>query len=120
MGIRLSLATINVADIERSIAFYRYVLGLEVSERFDAGPLKIAMMGGREEARVELIEAPEMPEGPIGRGVRIGLVLDDISPIRAALGDALEEMDVPNPMFNFFETEDPDGYRIELMEVARQ
>lgn len=120
MGIKLSLATINVKDIERSIEFYRDALGLEVSEQFEMEGMKMAMLGDAEQARVELVQAAELPDGPLGVGTRIGFVTDDIAPIREALGDALIALDVPNPMFNFFAATDPDGYAIELMETAGQ
>ena len=37
--------TIQVADLDRSLAFYHDLLGLPVAERFQAGPNEIAMLG---------------------------------------------------------------------------
>ena len=51
-------------------------------------------------------------------GVRIGFVVDDVAPLEATLGHSLVALEVPNPDYNFFMTRDPDGYAIEIMEIA--
>ena len=119
MEVKFSLTTLFVKDIERSVAFYNKVLGLPISERFEFPPMKFAMLGDDDGTRIELIESEDMfPDGELGLGVRIGFVVDDIAPLEATLGHALNALEVPNPDYNFFMTRDPDGYAIEIMEIA--
>ncbi len=49
---------INVADLERSVAFYRDVLGLEVGRREDDRRVAFLWIGGRNRAMLGLWEKP--------------------------------------------------------------
>jgi lactoylglutathione lyase len=49
---------INVRDLERSIAFYRDVMGLELGTRDEARRIGFMWMGGRGEAMLGLWEKP--------------------------------------------------------------
>lgn len=116
MTTKLSLATINVADMQASLAFYRDVLGLPVSEQFEMEGMKIAMMGERDQARIELVELAQMPQGQLGVGCRYGFVTDDVQPILQRLNGDYIHPESPNPMFEFYYVNDPDGYLIEIMQ----
>ena len=49
---------INVSDLDRSIAFYRDVLGLELARREEARRVAFLWLGGRGEAMLGLWEKP--------------------------------------------------------------
>ncbi len=121
MKIKFSLATIKVEDIDASIEFYNGVLGLPISENFDMGGIKIAMLGEDAGTRIELIqtnddESGDDSEAQLGLGTRYGFVVDDVEPILEKVGEgAYTHPESPNPDFEFYYTHDPDGYLIEIM-----
>ena len=115
---------VYVADLERSIAFYREAFGLEVAERLTLGDERIAFLhvGAH---RLELIALP-------GSAARAAGVVDHVAfvvpaPLEALL-DALrgsgvrllDETPIPIPALNarIAFCLGPDGERIELFEQA--
>ena len=110
--------TITVANLDESIAFYRDIVGLDLAQRFSAGPHgEIAFMGNGE-TQVELIQDGNAPD--IGGGVSFGFTVDSVDKKMAFL----EEKGVaitggpfsPNPHVRFFYVKDPNGLNIQLVE----
>lgn len=109
--------SINVADVERSTAFYVDVLGMEPLPRPDFGfaGAWLGFGGGRQ---VHLIEAA-VPED---RGQHFAFQVDDIDAAVAALRASGTDVRGPVPVGDtsarqaFFH--DPDGNRLELNEPA--
>lgn len=106
--------SLNVADAERSLVFYRDVLGMTVLPRPDfafAG----AWLDAGDGRQVHLIEAPNVPQDV---GQHVAFRVDDldatIAHLRAAgcvIGDATPVGDTGiRQAFAF----DPDGNRVEL------
>jgi lactoylglutathione lyase len=114
---------VHVASLERSIAFYEAVFGLQLAARLTLGSEQLAFLEAGN-ARVELIA-----DGGAGRetGVVDHLAfevetLDDWVPrLRAHAVDLLDTAPVDVPMLGarFLFCLGPDGERIELFEPAR-
>lgn len=111
--------TLHVADFEKSLAFYRELIGLPVASRVSYGPVSIAMLGPEEAPKIELIHE----EGALcgqGQGVTIGFETDSLARATALLeehGFPLKAGPVsPNPHIRFSFFSDPDGYEVQLVE----
>jgi lactoylglutathione lyase len=118
---------IRVGDLERSIAFYRDVLGMQLISRKDYpdGKFTLAFLGyGKNPEHAEIELTHNWGVSSYERGTAYGHVaigVDDIRAvcdrIRAAGGKITRE---PGPMKHGTTViaflEDPDGYKIELIE----
>lgn len=124
---RILHTMIRVGDLERSLDFYTRVLGMQLLRKKDypEGRFTLAFVGyGPEETHpaIELTWNWDTPSYELGNGFgHIALGVDDIyatcERIRQAGGKIVRE---PGPM-KYGTTviafvEDPDGYRIELIE----
>ena len=124
---RILHTMLRVGDLDRSIAFYRDVLGMDLISRKDYpdGKFTLAFLGfGRnpEQAEIELTFNWGVERYEIGTGYgHIALGVDDIhgvcDRIRKAGGNITRE---PGPMKHgttvIAFVQDPDGYKIELIE----
>lgn len=138
-------AGVTVADLDRALAFYRDVLGLEVfvvAERTDTSigeivgypgaRIKLAFCGvPGDSARVELLEYLE-PRGPTGGGDsfrpgtgHICFRVSDIDAMYARISAAgyaprstapVSITQGPNAGNRAFYVRDPDGYSIEIVQ----
>jgi lactoylglutathione lyase len=117
---------IRVLDLERSIAFYRTALGLDVADRCDFDSFTLVYLRNQEaDFEVELTFNKGRAE-PYGLGDGYGHVafcVDDLD----AEHERLSEAGVgPQPikefhrdgglMARFFFIQDPDGYKIEILQ----
>ncbi|TMF02395.1 MAG: VOC family protein, partial [Chloroflexi bacterium] len=114
-------AGVVVANLERSIAFYGDVFGLEVAERLDVGGERLAFLQVGA-ARLELIESA--PQAPRRTGLvdHVALEVRDLGGLLRHLeqrGVTLvdrEPIDVPDLNARILFCLGPDGERIELFE----
>ena len=114
-------AGVVVANLERSIAFYGDVFGLEVAERLDFGGERLAFLQVGP-ARLELIESA--PQAPRRTGVvdHVALEVRDLGGLLRHLeqrGVTLvdrEPIDVPGLNARILFCLGPDGERLELFE----
>jgi catechol 2,3-dioxygenase len=116
---RLGRVWLQIADLERSLAFYQHVLGLQVVQR-DAGRAALSAQG---DARV-LVELEERRGAlPAGRRAQLGLFhFAILLPDRASLGRFARHMGqsgVPlgasdHLVSEAFYLQDPDGLGIEV------
>jgi len=115
---RLGRVVLQVAVLERSVEFYRTVLGLEVCSRTDGGA-ELGVAG--EEPLIELRERPGV--SPLPRSGRIGLFhFAILLPDRSSLGrfvSHLAEQGIPSGSSDHRVSEavylhDPDGLGIEV------
>ena len=122
-------AHLTVSDLERSIAFYTEILGMRLLRRKDypGGRFTLAFVGYGEESDSTVLELThnwDTSSYDIGSGYgHIALGVDDIvgvcNQIRAKGGNVVRE---PGPMKNgttvIAFVEDPDGYKVELIEMS--
>ncbi|HHM06299.1 MAG TPA: lactoylglutathione lyase [Gammaproteobacteria bacterium] len=127
---RLLHTMIRVGDLDRSIRFYTEVLGMKLLRRKDypEGSFTLAFVGYGDEARHTVIELTynwDVEHYELGNGFgHIAIGVDDIHAtcegIKARGGQVVRE---PGPMKHgttvIAFVEDPDGYRLELIEEGR-
>ena len=126
---RILHTMLRVGDLDRSIAFYRDVLGMQLFSRKDypEGKFTLAFLGyarNPEQAEIELTHNWETKSYELGNAYgHVALGVDDIhgacAKIRAAGGTITRE---PGPMKHgttvIAFVADPDGYKIELIEES--
>ena len=124
---RILHTMLRVGDLERSLDFYTRVIGMTLLRRKDYpdGRFTLAFIGfGPEETHpaIELTHNWDTPRYELGTGYgHIALGVEDIratvEAIRSAGGRVVRE---PGPMKHgttvIAFVEDPDGYRVELIE----
>ena len=124
---RILHTMLRVGDLERSLAFYRDVLGMQLISRkdFPDGKFTLAFLGyakNPEQAEIELTHNWGVERYELGTAYgHIALGVDDIyaacEKIRAAGGKISRE---PGPMkhgtTHIAFVQDPDGYKIELID----
>lgn len=117
---------IRVRDLERSIGFYGEAFGLKVADRFDFEGFSLVYLRNQEnDFEVELTwNADQVEPYTHGSGYgHLAVAVDDAAAERdrfAALGLEPKELKEFNRdgalMARFFFVEDPDGYKIEVLE----
>ncbi len=112
--------TLYVSDLERSLSFYRDVLGLNVLRRMSPGNLDIAFLGEPGQAAIELIGDGEVPPHS---GFSIGFRVESLDEAARRLESAgyplLRGPLSPDPSVRFSFFRDPDGTEIQLAEFTR-
>lgn len=117
---------IRVLDLDRSIAFYREAFGLEVADRFDFDDFVLVYLRGREsDFEIELTLNKGRSE-PYSHGEGYGHVAFCVDDLDAEHRRFTELGLKPNPirefyregalMARFFFVQDPDGYKIEVLQ----
>ncbi len=128
-AMRLLHTMLRVGDLERSLAFYTEVLGMRLLRRKDypSGRFTLAFVGYGDESDhtvLELTHNWDTNSYEIGSGYgHIALGVDDIhgvcEAIRAKGGKVVRE---PGPMKHgntvIAFVEDPDGYKVELIQLT--
>jgi lactoylglutathione lyase len=128
-SMRLLHTMLRVGDLERSITFYTEVLGMRLLRRKDypGGRFTLAFVGYGEESETTVLELThnwDTSSYEIGSGYgHIAIGVDNIvavcDQIRAKGGRVVRE---PGPMKNgttvIAFVEDPDGYKVELIELS--
>jgi lactoylglutathione lyase len=117
---------IRVLDLDRSIAFYRTTLGLEVADRFDFDSFTLVYLRNAEadfEVELTLNKGRTTPYAHGEAYGHLAVCVDDLAATHAALTAAGLD---PAPikeffrdgalMARFFFITDPDGYKIEMLE----
>ena len=117
---------VRVLDLDRSIAFYRTALGLDVADRFDFDSFTLVYLRNAEaDFEVELtLNKGRAEPYPLGEGYgHIACCVDDLDAEHRRMSEAGL---APNPikefhrdgglMARFFFIQDPDGYKIEVLQ----
>ena len=112
--------TFHIRDMDKSLSFYRDLLGLKIVREFGDENHKIVFLAGDNETQVELIcDKGASIENP-GRGVSVGFGVAGLEEKIAALKDKVSAPIAgpisPNPHIKFYLVPDPDGYTIQLYE----
>lgn len=117
---------IRVLDLDRSIAFYREALGLEVADRFDFDSFTLAYLRNPEaDFEVELtLNKGRTEPYDLGDGYgHVAVCVDDLDGEHARLAQAgigpqpIKEFHRDGGlMARFFFIQDPDGYKIEVLQ----
>lgn len=117
---------VRVLDLDRSVDFYRKAFGLEVADRFDFDGFTLVYLRNEEaDFEVELTLNKGRTE-PYGHGDGYGHVafaVDDLEAEHARFqSEGLNPADIKEfhregaLMAKFFFVQDPDGYKIEVLQ----
>lgn len=114
--------TIYVKNMEESIAFYSGLLGLQLMQRFPAGPGKeIAFMGNgiNNETLIELFADSNNETVNFTQFISIGFAVDSVD----AVMDTVKSKSIPihngpyeTPGFKFFTIKDPNGLNVQFFQ----
>lgn len=114
-------ATVHIQNMERSLQFYRDLLGLTLQQRHPIQNGELAFLGREGQPMVELICA-EGEEAPAYAGFSLGFRVDSLDEASAkmeAAGFPIGHGPIsPAPGTRFSFLKDPDGIEIELIEMA--
>ncbi len=117
---------IRVFDLERSTAFYKEALGLEVAQRLDFDDFTLVYLRSEEsDFELELTHNHDQRE-PYSHGSGYGHVAVTVEGIESehrrlreagvSPGDLIEMKHEGQALARIFFLEDPDGYKIEVIE----
>lgn len=116
---KFTWTTLQVSNLDKSLAFYHDLLGLPIHSRFPAKSGEIAMLGTPDGTKLELLCTGAPLPHPVGLGISMGFAPDNMD----VLLRTLEAHDIPlpppvspNPSLRFYFLPDPDGYTIQLVE----
>lgn len=115
---KMAHITFTVENLEKSVNFYTEILGLELNMEIDDGNgNKIIFLGKDGETLLELIQGDKKSDN---KDVSIGFYVDSIEDKLNSISEKIEinptELIKPNPFLSFLFIEDPDGYRVQLLE----
>ena len=114
---KLGLIMVVVRDMERSVAYYRDVLGLKLLfkqsnwSQFDAGNILIGLHPEGDEVKV----SPST-------GMSFGIYVDDVTLSAAEIKHRRGHIAIQprtEPFGRWALAQDPDGYNIQLIEMSR-
>ncbi len=117
-------ATINVSDMERSLAFYQNVVGLKLNRRMEPNPeMELAFLG-EGDTQLELIFNKNTAEIDFGKNISLGFIVESLN----GFSEELEAKNIevhsgpfqPNPYIRFLYILDPDGLKIQFVENIPQ
>jgi len=115
--------TIHVTDMEKSLAFYRDIVGLPLVRRAKPSPeMELAFLGSGE-TQVELICGGPPQAVDHGESISMGFQADSLETLiellktqRIPLQSGIVE---PNPAIRFLYVHDPDGVKIQFVEYTK-
>lgn len=113
-------STLRVKNLEESIGFYTTIIGLEVVNKFKAGPkVEIAFLGNTE-TKIELICDGDDRDTNAGTDISWGFEVDSLDEALALVKEKGIIVDggpiQPNPHVKYFFIKDPDGMKIQVVE----
>lgn len=113
-------STLYVKDLDESVRFYREKIGLSLVRRFKEGEqIEIAFVGDGN-TQLELIRDTTRLGGNVGGDISWGFAVDSLDKAFAGLKASgtkiLCEPVQPAPHVRFFFIEDPNGFRIQIVQ----
>lgn len=112
--------TIHVKDMEKSLKFYEEIVGLKINNRFNAGPNMEIVFLGQGETQIELIYEEEKDIN-IGKSISLGFEVESVDKMINFIKEKGLEVHSgpfqPNPSTKFFYVEDPNGLKIQFVEI---
>lgn len=113
-------STLKVKELEESIRFYTEVIGLEVVNRFNAGPTGDIVFLGSGETKVELICDGSNRDIVVGEDISWGFEIDSIDRLLTLIDERSIQIVggpvQPNPHVKFLFIKDPNGLTVQLVE----
>lgn len=114
-------STISVNNMDESLKFYHEVVGLTINQRFQAGPNVEITFLGNGETEVELICDKDVKDVNIGHGISLGFEVNNVDEMMSFVKEKGIEIHSgpfqPNPSTKFFYILDPNGLKIQFVEL---
>jgi lactoylglutathione lyase len=112
------LATIEVSDMEKSLAFYQGIIGVPLLHRAkNPHGYELAFLGEDGKPQLELIAKGTPVVNSPESGFSIGFDVDDAQAVIRQSGGEHEGPINIGPNSRIYFIFDPDGYRVELLEI---
>jgi lactoylglutathione lyase len=116
--------TVNVKDMETSLAFFRDIVGLPVKRRMNPMPGTEIVFLGNGDAEVELIKNDKNDNPQFGKDISLGFTVDSVEKKIEFLKSKNIKVHAgpfqPGPMVKFFFVLDPNGLQIQFVENIRR
>jgi len=123
MNFTLVHTNINVLDLEKSLAFYKKALGMDVAKRMkaDDGSFELVFISdGKSAHNIELtwLRDKDSPYELGDNEIHIAFIVDDYEAAHA-LHSEMGCICYENKVMGLYFIEDPDGYWIEIIPANR-
>lgn len=117
---KLCWVTINVKDMEKSLHFYREIIGLGINRRFKPDNDSEIIFLGDGDTKIELIYKSKPQNIAISEGISLGFEVNSIE----QFNEVLKRNDIsihsgpfqPNSSIKFIYVLDPNGLKIQFVE----
>jgi len=120
---KFSWTTINVSNMEKSLAFYQDILGLQLNRTMKPTPDMELSFLGSEETQVELIWNRHISDIGFSKDICMGFETESLDETIESLKEkGITEITgplQPNPFIRFIYISDPDGMKIQILENIR-
>lgn len=114
-------STLNVKNMEETLHFYKDIVGLRENRRFPAGPKMEIVFLGDGDTQIELICDKSKKEFDYGSDISWGFQVDSLERLMTTLRengvDIAQGPVQPNPHTRFIHVNDPNGMRIQFVEM---
>ena len=113
---KIKYTTLIVKDMEKSIKFYREVMGFEIDSQYDLGPAgTITLLKGEGETMVELIKNPTDEPGLFSMGIDVEDINATVRKLKSK-GARITMEPMPIKVGTLAFLEDPNGVKIALIQ----
>jgi len=116
--------TINVSNMEKSLGFYKNVVGLVVDRTMKPNPNMEIVFLGNGETKVELIYDTKNEKLNYGNDISMGFEVESLDNLIEVLKiqniTVLSGPHQPNPMIKFIYVLDPDGLKVQFVENIKK
>jgi lactoylglutathione lyase len=117
---KFTWTTINVSNMEKSLAFYKDILGLELNRKMTPNPdMELAFLGTGD-TQVELMYNRKVQDISFSKDISMGFETPSLDDFIQQAGEKgiqiLSGPYQPNPHIRFLYIADPDGMKIQILE----
>lgn len=116
--------TLNVSNMDKSLSFYKNVVGLSVERSMKPNPNMEINFLGNGETQVELIYDTKNDKRNYGNDVSLGFEVESIDKMLEDLNKQNIKVQSgphqPNPTIKFIYVSDPDGMKVQFVENIRR
>lgn len=75
---KICWTTLKISNMEESLKFYREIIGLSIDSKFKAEEVEIAMLGEKDEVKLELLYNPSFKEMDFKSDITVEFLTDSL------------------------------------------
>lgn len=116
---RFAFATLHVGDLDKSLAFYRDIIGMKVVDKYRIEEVNetVAVVQQEGGGSIELVGKPGFVlDVTAQENFSLAFEVDDAMAIIERMGSECTDSVEPSPNTKFFFCKDPDGYSLNLIQ----